>query len=113
MTAACANLIVTISTRTPEGLPSRCPLCGAEARLEYAVTGDDAPCPECGYLLWKSEQLLSKLQESLAHTLSVDASSLNVETSLIDDLKADSLDVVEFLMEFEEAAGLQIPDSDY
>lgn len=33
--------------------------------------------------------------------------------SFVDDLKADSLDVVELVMEFEDEFGIQIPDEDY
>lgn len=40
-----------IPTRTPEGLPNRCPTCGAEVRVEPSA-GGDAPCPHCGALLW-------------------------------------------------------------
>ena len=35
------------------------------------------------------------------------------ESSFVDDLKADSLDVVELVMEFEDEFELTIPDDDY
>ena len=35
------------------------------------------------------------------------------ESSFIDDLKADSLDVVELVMELEDEFGVSIPDEDY
>ena len=35
------------------------------------------------------------------------------ESSFVDDLKADSLDVVELVMEFEDEFGITIPDDDY
>src|SRR5688572_28909820 len=40
------------SSRTPEGVPNRCPVCGRRARIEPSVPPGDAPCPHCGHLLW-------------------------------------------------------------
>lgn len=45
--------------------------------------------------------------------LSVAAEEVARESSFIDDLKADSLDVVEMVMEFEDAFDITIPDDDY
>jgi hypothetical protein len=41
-----------ISSRTPEGQPNVCPVCGRPARVEPACLSPDAPCPSCGHLLW-------------------------------------------------------------
>ena len=42
-----------ISTRTPEGEPARCVVCGAETLIvPSAFPTADAPCPACGTLLW-------------------------------------------------------------
>src|SRR5262245_48586174 len=41
-----------ISSRTPEGQPNVCPVCGQPTRLEPACLSPDAPCPSCGHLLW-------------------------------------------------------------
>lgn len=49
----------------------------------------------------------------VADQLSVDAAEVTRESSFIDDLKADSLDVVEMVMEFEDAFDITIPDDDY
>src|SRR5262249_32761549 len=46
-----ADARMTISSRTPEGLPQRCPLCGADIRLEPSEPIGDAPCPHCGCLV--------------------------------------------------------------
>ena len=43
---------MTISSRTPEGSPWRCPMCGAEVRMEPCWPSGDATCPHCGTLLW-------------------------------------------------------------
>lgn len=46
---------VVISSRTPEGDPNRCPVCGHECRLEPSLPSRDGPCPHCGHLLWFRE----------------------------------------------------------
>jgi hypothetical protein len=43
---------VVISSRTPEGDPNRCPICGHHCRLEPSRPAGDAPCPRCGHLFW-------------------------------------------------------------
>ena len=40
------------ATRTPEGEPNRCPLCGNDIVLVPSHPPGDAPCPHCGQLLW-------------------------------------------------------------
>jgi mannitol/fructose-specific phosphotransferase system IIA component (Ntr-type) len=40
------------SSRTPEGCPNCCPVCGTEAVIEPSTPFHDAPCPSCGHLLW-------------------------------------------------------------
>ena len=39
-------------TRTPEGSPGYCRVCGHRFRLEASWPGGDAPCPACGSLVW-------------------------------------------------------------
>jgi hypothetical protein len=46
---------MTISSRTPEGDPNQCPICGHHARIEPSIDTRDAPCPRCGHLLWFAE----------------------------------------------------------
>jgi mannitol/fructose-specific phosphotransferase system IIA component (Ntr-type) len=41
-----------ISSRTPEGEPNRCPVCGHELRIDPSRPPGDAPCPDCGSLVW-------------------------------------------------------------
>lgn len=40
------------SSRTPEGEPNLCPICGHAVRIEPSPDSRDAPCPHCGSLLW-------------------------------------------------------------
>jgi anti-anti-sigma factor len=41
-----------ISTRTPEGEPIRCEVCGSELKIEPADPSRDAPCTRCGHRVW-------------------------------------------------------------
>jgi anti-anti-sigma factor len=43
---------MVISSRTPEGQPNRCPVCGNYLKIEPSDPAGDAPCPHCGHLLW-------------------------------------------------------------
>src|SRR5262249_28651116 len=46
---------MVIASRTPEGAPNQCPVCGHRLRLEPPRPTLDAPCPHCGHLLWFEE----------------------------------------------------------
>ena len=48
------------SSRTPEGQPNRCHVCGHEVRIEPSTPPGDATCPSCGSLLWFNERPLSQ-----------------------------------------------------
>lgn len=43
---------MNVSTRTPEGEPQRCPVCGKALVIEPSRPADDATCPHCGSLVW-------------------------------------------------------------
>jgi len=43
---------MNISSRTPEGRPNYCPVCGSDVQIEPSDPAGDAPCPRCGHLLW-------------------------------------------------------------
>ena len=49
----------------------------------------------------------------VSEQLSVPKEEVSRESSFVDDLKADSLDVVELVMEFEDEFEVTIPDDDY
>jgi len=40
------------STRTPEGDPINCPICGFPSNVEPSIPPGDCVCPRCGALLW-------------------------------------------------------------
>jgi len=51
-----------------------------------------------------------KVKEIIVQQLGVDAEKVTSEASFVDDLGADSLDVVELVMAFEEEFDVEIPD---
>lgn len=51
-----------------------------------------------------------KVQEITVEQLGVSAEEVKMESAFIDDLGADSLDIVELIMAFEEAFDTEIPD---
>jgi acyl carrier protein len=53
-----------------------------------------------------------KVQSIIVEQLGVDADQVTSGASFTDDLGADSLDVVELVMAFEEEFGIEIPDED-
>jgi acyl carrier protein len=110
-TAIAPGKTMSISSRTPEGFPSHCPLCGLRTNIEFSDPRADAPCPGCGYLLLRSQQMLIRLQSSLAEMLGVSPDQFNLDASLYSSLGADSLDFVELVMELEEEFDLNIPHS--
>ena len=102
---------MTVSSRTPEGMPSKCPLCGAKTNIGYSDPGQDAPCPRCGHLLWASMQLVSSVTQYYSETMGTTVGVIDVNTQF-SDLGADSLDTVEMVMELEEEFDINIPESE-
>lgn len=45
---------MNVSSRTPEGEPDRCPVCWTKVCIDPSLPAGDAPCPNCGHLLWLS-----------------------------------------------------------
>lgn len=56
--------------------------------------------------------MLEKVKEITAEALGVEAETLTAETSFKEDLGADSLDLFEMVMTFEEEFGQEIPSED-
>ncbi len=54
----------------------------------------------------------TKVKEIIAKELEVDVKQLQPDAKFIEDLGADSLDIVELVMALEEEFGLDIPDED-
>lgn len=55
---------------------------------------------------------LEKVIRIIAEQLGVDEASISKETSFVDDLGADSLDVVELIMALEEEFDMEFPDGE-
>jgi len=53
-----------------------------------------------------------KVKGIIAENLDVDEQEITPDASFTEDLGADSLDIVELVMAFEEAFGIEIPDED-
>lgn len=87
---------MTIATRTPEGFPSRCRICGKASAIDYSSTGADAVCPTCG-------SLLSFLSGRLA--VPIDASTR------LEDLGIDSLELVDLVMQVEHGCNIALDDA--
>lgn len=60
-----------------------------------------------------SEEMANKVMDIVSEQLSVDRGDITLESKFIEDLKADSLDLVELVMEFEDEFDIRIPDEDY
>ncbi len=56
--------------------------------------------------------MYEKVIEILAKQLQIDPSGINENTDVVEDLGADSLDIVEILMELEQTFSVSIPDEE-
>ena len=56
--------------------------------------------------------MIEEIITTLSEQLKVDADQINENTSVLDDLGADSLDVVELLMTLEDKYGVVVPDDE-
>ena len=59
-----------------------------------------------------SEEVFDKVKAIIVEQLQVNEEIVTNEASFIDDLGADSLDLVELIMALEEEFGIEIPDGD-
>ena len=56
--------------------------------------------------------VFEKVREIIVEQLGVDESDVTMDTHLMKDLQADSLDAVEIIMAIEDEYGIEIPDED-
>ena len=56
--------------------------------------------------------MLEKIQEMLAEALNLPLDKVTPNAKIVDDLGADSLDVVELLSQLEDEYGITIPDDE-
>ncbi|OGD14223.1 acyl carrier protein [Candidatus Atribacteria bacterium RBG_19FT_COMBO_35_14] len=57
-------------------------------------------------------EAMDKIKKIIVDQLGVDESKISEDSSFVDDLGADSLDIVELIMAFEEEFDMEIPDED-
>ena len=58
------------------------------------------------------EEIFEKFKKIVVEQLGVEEEHVKLEATFVDDLSADSLDIVELIMAIEEEFELEIPDSD-
>ena len=58
------------------------------------------------------DEVFAKVRKVVAEVFKVEESQISLDTKFMDDLKAESLDIITLLMEFEEAFDKTIPDED-
>lgn len=100
-----------VSSRTPEGSPGHCVLCGREVCVEFSNPGDDATCPHCGNLIRRSMELLEQFESYWGRLPSRSLESLGV-SSRFQELDYDSLEMVEFVMQLEATYGVALAEDD-
>jgi acyl carrier protein len=110
-------LLIDVYTQSETGYicdsPGILPILGgsppAAARLPIASNPrTDSFCPEEFHV-----SVEEKVVGIVSEQLSVPKEEISRASSFVDDLKADSLDVVELVMEFEDEFEITIPDDDY
>lgn len=60
----------------------------------------------------KKEEVVARLKEIIMDRLDVEDDQIVLEASFVEDLGADSLDIVELIMGIEEEFDIEIPDED-
>jgi acyl carrier protein len=58
------------------------------------------------------DEVFERVKEVLSERLSVEETDITEEANFQEDLDADSLDLVEMIMELEDQFGIKIPDED-
>jgi acyl carrier protein len=84
----------------------------------------EAACPQCGKRLWFARQrdgvwfhdaeraaaIRERVRLVVGHNLGIEPSAVKDSTSFMQDMGADTLDIVEFVMELEKEFKISIPD---
>jgi acyl carrier protein len=116
----------TVSSRTPEGAPNHCPVCDKPICIAPSHPPGDAPCPNCGTLLWffassagvrfyESKMvapLRDKILQIICMNLGVNQEQVTSTTAFVAAVGGNSLDIVELILELEEEFDVAIPDDD-
>lgn len=60
----------------------------------------------------KSQDVFIKVKKLIANVLNINEEKISIDSKIIDDLGAESLDLVTLMMEFEDEFNSKIPDED-
>lgn len=60
----------------------------------------------------EENEIFEKVKGIVVEQLGVEETAVKMEATFVDDLSADSLDIVELVMEIEEEFDMEIPDAD-
>lgn len=60
----------------------------------------------------KSNEIFLKVKKIIAEVLNIEEEKISMESKIVADLGAESLDIITLLMEFEDAFNSKIPDED-
>ena len=58
------------------------------------------------------EEIFNKIKDMIADNVDVDKDKITEDTNFMDDLDADSIDLVEFILQLEDEFGAEIPDDE-
>jgi acyl carrier protein len=101
---------MTASTRTPDGYPTRCPVCRTDVVISPSDDLSDAPCPACGVLIWPIRV------EAQAVCFDADELSMDQRSWLIETIERwdslDSLSQAEAIVEVESRLSINVPDAE-
>lgn len=58
------------------------------------------------------EEIFNKIKDMIADNFDVDKDEITEDTNFMNDLDADSIDLVEFILQLEDEFGAEIPDDE-
>ncbi len=58
------------------------------------------------------EEIFNKIKDMIADNFDVDKDKITEQTNFMNDLDADSIDLVEFILQLEDEFGAEIPDDE-
>ena len=58
------------------------------------------------------EEIFNKIKDTIADNFDVDKDKITENTNFMNDLDADSIDLVEFILQLEDEFGAEIPDDE-
>ncbi|MBI1699847.1 acyl carrier protein [Lactobacillus crispatus] len=58
------------------------------------------------------EEIFNKIKDMIADNFDVDKDKITEDTNFMNDLDADSIDLVEFILQLEDEFGAEIPDDE-